>query len=117
MPYPYPFPVYQPAMRLVIAITKANPAVVTTSPNHQFVTGTIVRIYTYPANGMVQINQMTGPITVTGVNTFTIPIDTTNFDTFVVPGMPTANNTQATVVPIGELTGQLDAAVFNVLPY
>ena len=117
MPYPLPFPVYQPAMRLITAITQAHVASVTTSPNHQFVTGTIVRLYVYPVNGMEQINQQTGPITVTSPNTFTIPIDTTSYDAFVVPMNPTANNTESCVVPIGELNPQLNAAVQNVLPY
>ncbi len=117
MAYPIPFPTYQPAMRLITAITNANPASVTTSPDHQYVTGTIVRLHVYPANGMVQANNQTGTIIVTGVNTFTITLDTTNYDTFVVPGMPTANNTLACCVPIGEVNELLTAATRNRLPY
>lgn len=117
MPYPLTFPIYQPAMRIITAITQGNPAQVTTSPNHQYKTGLIVRIYVYPVNGMEQINQQTGAITVTGLNTFTIPIDTTNYDPFVAPGMPTANNDEACVVPIGEVNELTSLAVQNVLPY
>lgn len=117
MAYPIPFPVYQPAMRLLVAVTNGFPAVVTTSPDHQYSTGTIVRLHVYPANGMVQANNQTGTITVTGANTFTINIDTTHYDTFVVPVLPTANNTQACVVPIGEVNETLKAATQNVLPY
>lgn len=117
MAYPIPFPVYQPAMRLITAITNGNPAVVTTSPDHQYITGAIVRLHVYPANGMVQANNQTGAITVTGANTFTIDLDTTLFDVFSVPVGPTANNTQACVVPIGEVNESLKSATFNRLPY
>jgi len=117
MAYPIPFPTFQPAMRLITAITLGNPVEVTTAPDHQYFTGTIVRLYVYPANGMVQVNKAAGAITVTGVNTFTMDLDTSNFNTFIVPVAPTANNTQACVVPIGEVTELLKAAVQNVLPY
>ena len=115
--YPLAFPIFQPAMRLITAIQRGAITTVTTSPNHQYVSGTIVRFHIYPANGMPQLNQMTGAITVTGVNTFTVPIDSTNFDPFVVPAMPTANNTEACVVPIGEVNELLKAAVQNILPF
>lgn len=117
MAYPIPFPTFQPAMRLITNITRANPAVVTTSPDHQYKNGTIVRIYVYTANGMEQINQQTGAITILSANTFSIPIDSTQYSIFIAPGMPTANNDQACVVPIGELNETLKAAVQNVLPY
>lgn len=117
MAYPIPFPTFQPAMRLITAITRANRATVTTSPDHQYETGTIVRLHVYPANGMVQANNLTGTIIVTGDDTFTIDINTTHFDTFVVPPMPTANNTLSCCVPIGEVNELLRAALQNVLPY
>lgn len=114
-------PVYKPAMRVITAITKANPAVVTTSFDHGYITGTIVRIDIPPtevgatAVGMPQINQLFGPITVLSPSTFSIPIDTTNFDAFVGPSLTYTQYAQA--VPIGEANDILTAAVQNVLPY
>lgn len=79
------FPVYQPAMRIISSITNADPAVVTTTFNHQYQSGLIVRLNVPLGYGMQQANQLYGPIMVTGDTTFTIDIDTTFFDPLVVP--------------------------------
>lgn len=110
-------PVYQPAMRVIIAITNAAIAQVTTSIPHQYISGTIVRIDVPKGFGMVQINQQFGPITVTGDTTFTIPINTQQYDAFILPSRIPESYNNAQAVPIGELNGQLTAAVQNVLPY
>jgi hypothetical protein len=111
-------PIFQPAMRIITAITNANPAQVTTSFAHLYITGTIVRLDIPPADGMQQANGLTGSITVTGATTFTIPIDTTTFDAFSIPVSPLPQtNTCAMVVPIGEVSAILTAAVQNTLPH
>lgn len=110
----YPFPVYQPAMRIVTGITNGFPCVVTTSFNHQYLTGTIIRIDIPRFFGMQQINQQFGPIEVLSDTTFSMPINTTYFDAFSVP---MGNEQYAQSVPIGEITEILTAAVQNVLPY
>lgn len=116
--YANPYPVFQPAMRLIASITQANPAVITTTFAHQYVSGTIIRLDLPPAVGMPQANQFTGPITVTGTTTFTIPLNTTTFTPFVLPEDPLPQvNTCAQVVPIGEISSILTAATMNVLPY
>lgn len=113
-------PVFAPAMRIVSNITNANPAVVTTTFAHNYISGNIVRIDmpTNPYNlanfGMDQINGQFAPIVVTGPTTFTIAIDTTLYTPFSTPSF-TFNYPQ--VVPIAELSSQLTAAVQNVLPY
>lgn len=78
-------PVFQRAMRIISTITNANPAVVTTTFDHQYLTGLIVRLNIPRGYGMTQANRLYGPIVVTGATTFTIDIDTTHFDTFIVP--------------------------------
>lgn len=105
-------PTFQPAMRIVTAITNANPAAVTTSFDHDYVTGTIVRLIIPDGFGMLQADGLFSDITVTGLDTFTIDIDTTKFDTFAVPG---SNVQYAQVVPIGEISSTLAAAFTNVL--
>lgn len=123
--YPQQFPTYQPAMRLVTNITNAFPAVVTTSFAHQYLSGTQIRLDVPFANGMYQMDQQFGPITVLSPTTFSIPIDSTQFDVFVIPSNPIpsipsnpiSNYSEACCVPIGELNSQLTAAVQNVLPY
>jgi len=111
-------PIFQPAMRLIAAITNSNPAVVTTTFRHQYVDGTIVRLDIPQADGMQQANGLFAPIIVLSDTTFSIAIDTTNFDAFSIPmDPPPYVNTCAMVVPIGEVATTLQAAVRNVLPF
>ena len=112
------FPTYLPAMRIITAITNANPALVTTSFAHNYVTGEIVRMSVpyehgdYPW-GMNEIDGMQGTIAVINATQFNIDIDTTLFEPFVTPaGSPTQ---RPYVVPIGEINSTLAAAVRNVL--
>jgi hypothetical protein len=112
------YPVFQPAMRLIAAITQSNPMVVTTTFNHQYNSGVIIRLDLPSAVGMQQANQQFAPITVTGLTTFSMPIDSTNYSAFSIPPTPPPQvNTCAQAVPIGEITPLLNSAVQNVLPY
>lgn len=112
MCYSNPSPTFQPAMRIIQSITKANPAVITTTFDHDYITGEIVRLGIPSGFGMVQADQKTGTITVTSSTTFSIDIDTTSYDAFVDPG----GDQCAQVIPIGEVNSILRAAVKNVLP-
>lgn len=110
-------PVFGPAMRLIASITNSFPALVTTTFDHGYITGTIIRLDIPVADGMQQANQFTGPITVTSPTAFTILLDTTYFDVFSIPVDPIPDvNTCAQVVPIGEVSSLLTAAVQNILP-
>lgn len=108
-------PIFQPAMRIIDSITNSFPAVVTTTFDHQYITGTIVRLDIPLGFGMHQANQQTGPIEVTGSTTFTIAIDTTFYDPFSAPATWPLEAQQAQVVPIGEVNETLKAATVNVL--
>lgn len=76
-------PIFQRAMRVISSITNANPAVITTTTNHQYVSGMIMRLNIPKGFGMQQANQLYAPITVTGNTTFSIDIDTTQMDKFL----------------------------------
>lgn len=115
--YANPTPIFQPAMRLISAITQSNPAVVTTTFDNQYKTGTIVRLDIPPACGMQQANQLTGAISVINSTSFAINIDTTLFDAFVVPTFVPHVNSAAQCVPIGEVNETLKAATQNILPF
>lgn len=121
MPYFYanPFPTFQQAYRLITNITNANPAVVTTSFDHQYLDGLIVRLVVNNPYGMVNANGLTGTITVLTPTTFSIDIDTTTFNPFTYPGPtpPIGTRTPAQVVPVGEINSILYNAVHNALPY
>ena len=122
--YAVPFPMFQRSMRNILSITQAHEALVTTTfdgttpGNHQYATGLIVRLIIPDGFGMVQANQLYGPITVVNDTQFTIPIDTTQMDPFVVPDeYPGDYLTPAQVVPIGEVNSILTMATQNTLPY
>jgi hypothetical protein len=108
-------PAFQPAMRLISAISNANPATVTTTFNHNYITGTIVRLDIPQVDGMAPLDGQLFPITVTSLTAFTIPIDTTNFGAFSIPMVPPHITTAAQVVPVGEISSTLAAATVNVL--
>lgn len=111
-------PIFQPAMRLVAAISNSNPAVVTTSFAHLYQTGLVVRLDIPFACGMQEVNHQVSDITVISATTFTFNnTDSTNYSTFSVPVLANpAINTCACVVPVGEVNDQLYQAVRNVLP-
>jgi hypothetical protein len=114
--YAYRFPTFQPAMRLVTAITRAFPAQVTTSFEHDYLTGLIVRLVVPDGYGMVQANGLIGTIEVNSTTTFLIDIDTSYFDPFVIPPDPSPMViTVAQVIPVGEVNSQLIQATRNVL--
>ena len=113
--YANPFPVFQPAYRLITAITNAFPANVTTSFDHQYKDGTIIRLDIPPGFGMDEANQLFGSIIVTSPTTFDIDIDTRLFTPFVVPAVAIPACPQC--VPIGEDNDTLKAATVNRLPY
>ena len=110
-------------MRVITAITNADPVQITTQYPHLYSNGLIVRIIVPEDDGMSQINQLTGVVTVTGDSTFTLPINTLEFDAFVIPEDPDDPGTPppqaqicAFVVPIGEQNDLLSLATRNVLP-
>lgn len=107
-------PPFKPAMRLVTAITNANPALVTTNIPHLYSSGIIGRLYVPQDFGMYQADQLFGAITVVNDTQFTIAIDTSTFDAFMNPG--TNLQKTAMVVPIGEITSYTYAPKNNTLP-
>jgi hypothetical protein len=108
-------PTFQPAMRIVTNITQTYPAQVTTSFDHDYRTGLIVRLYVPDGFGMVQIDKQFGAITVTGNTTFTIALDATEYDAFTTPVSYPESYQSATCVPIGEVNETLLSATQNVL--
>jgi len=78
-------PVFKPAMRIISNITNSLPAQVTTTFDHGYSDGLVIRLMVPNGYGMIQANQLFGSITVTGITTFNIDIDTRYFSTFIVP--------------------------------
>lgn len=117
-------PTFQPAMRVIVSITNTDPVIITTMYEHQYHDGLIVRIDIPSDDGMQELNQKTGTVTVIDANSFSLPINTIFFEPFVIPEDPDNPGTPppqaqicAMVVPIGEDNTILNQATRNVLPY
>jgi hypothetical protein len=100
-------PIFQRAMRVISSITNAYPAVVTTTTDHQYITGMIIRLNIPKGFGMQQANQKFGKIIVTGDTTFSIDIDTTGMDQFL--SLISLGNTNGS----GNISGTIST---NVVP-
>jgi len=110
-------PTFQPAMRIISTITQAYPATVTTTFDHDYESGLIVRIKVPTGFGMTQLNKFKGQVTVTSATQFTIDIDTRTYDAFAVPATSPEDKQYGQVVPVAEENSQLTSATRNVLPY
>jgi len=115
-------PMFQRQMMNILSITNGFPATVVTTfdgtnpGNNQYNSGLIVRLRIPKGWGMVQADQLEGPITVIDSATFSIPIDTTNMDPFVVPAYdPGHFGTPPQVAPVGEVNDILTEATQNIL--
>jgi hypothetical protein len=122
-------PMYQPAMRPIVAIGNGNPTVITTGTvdavgvvtllDHLYINGTLLRVDVPDVDGMSEINGLIGEVTVIDATSFEISIDSDQFSAFSIPADadPTYNPhvcTCAFVVPVGENNAQLTAAVHNI---
>lgn len=116
--YADPSPAFQPAMRLISSVTQGYPTTVTTTFDHDYTSGIIVRVEIPRADGMEQLDGFVGMITVTGTDTFTLDVDSTNFQPFAIPASPFPPwaNTCAMIIPIGENNSMVTEATRNTLP-
>lgn len=117
-------PIFQPAMRIIESITPNNVMqgivlIITTTFDHGYKDGLIVRLVIPLGFGMVQVNGLTSAVVVTASNQFLFFIDEIiPLDSFVQPIAPAYRAAQrAQVVPVGEVNASLASATQNVLPF
>ncbi len=115
-----PNPLFYPPERTISKITQAAQAVVTTTVDHQYVVGQLVRFLVPAEFGMTEISGLTGSVVAVTQATFTVNIDTTGFTAFAFPLSAVSPFTPAQVIPFAETTNAaisnpnlLDDAVFN----
>jgi len=110
-------PAFKPARKNIASITNASQALVVTTSDHEYLTGTVVRLIIPFKRGMQEANQLTGKITVVDATSFTIDIDTSLMDTFITvlsPALSPNLDICAQVNPIGESNEMLSAATERV---
>jgi len=93
---------FHPKKRTIVAISQANPGIVTTSVDHLFETGQKVRLNIPSDCGMEQLSGQLVTVTRIDAGTFSIGVDTTGYDPFLFPEYDDAPFTHAEVIPIGE---------------
>lgn len=112
---------YAPRRRFLTAVTQAGSAVCTTSVDHGYSVGEVVRFNVATEYGMSQMNGLQGEITAVTASTFTVDVDSTAFTAFAFPTSAQAAGgvTQAHVELIGALgAGNVFTdAVDNVASY
>jgi len=108
-------PTYQPAMRIISTISNADPMVVTTSFDHDYSSGLIVRLILADGYTMKEANNLIGVITVLTSDTFSLPFDSTYFTTFASPVSFPDTYQRAQVIPVGEQGYLYESATQNVL--
>lgn len=106
---------FLPSSNIVIAITRANPGIVTTSSDHGYLTGLFVRIVCPISIGMNEVLNDVFKITVLTPTTFSIETDTSNFTSFAV----SSSSQSCQVIPVGnESPGLLESEqnAGNIIP-
>lgn len=86
----------------IVSITKASPAVVTTSTNHGLASGDVVLfngLYQSTTTGMPQIATLPFTVTVTGATTFTIPWNTNQSNYTALSGSPVGSTVKKVLYP------------------
>ncbi len=86
----------------ISGITKANPAVVTTTTAHGYASGDVViftGLYQSATTGMPQISDIPFTVTVTGATTFTIPWNTNQSNYTALSGSPTGAYVKKVLYP------------------
>lgn len=99
----------------ISGITKANPAVVTTTANHGLASGDVVvfqGLYQSSTTGMPQINGIPFTVTVTGATTFTIPWNTNQSNYTALSGSPSTATVKKVLYPYLYFPG--DAFISNI---
>jgi len=98
---------FTPVRTIVSNITNANPAVVTTSSNHELTRGMVVRLNIPRAYGMTELNRKLFVVTVLSATTFSLQtteypsaqnVNSVSFVPFVTPS---SVGVQPECVPVG----------------
>lgn len=93
------YSIFEPQRKLISSLTNAVNAVVTTTTNHGFETGMVVRIIVPKTYGMEIYNQTY--IEVLSLTSFRTQLDTSGIDPFAAPSLyPPVAFTPAQTVPI-----------------
>ena len=98
-------PAFYPRRRFIVNISQAASAVVTTSVQHGYTVGQVVRMNVPAAFGMIEMNNIQATVTAITASTFTLDVDSSAFTAFSFALPADVPFSFATVTPSGENTG------------
>lgn len=98
-------PLFYPRRRFIANITRAAAANVLTTIPHGYVNGQLVRFAIPSVSSMIELDGLSGVVTVVDANNFTVNIDTSTFTAFTFPTAAQMPASFPLVVPVGEDTG------------
>ncbi len=91
---------YKPSRFVISAITLGSTTLVTTTADHNYVVGQLVRLIIPNANGTYQLNEQSGyVISIPAVTQVTIDIDSSTYNLF----QTSSNPTQPQILAIGNI--------------
>lgn len=112
-------PYWYPSSRRIVNITKASPAVITTSVDSAYVAGQSIRLVVPSQFGMTQADGLLVNVISVNGGAVTVALDSTGFTAFTFPLAAAYPFTPAQTIPVGEETDQfsnpnlLDDATIN----
>ncbi len=86
-------------VQTIASVTQANPCVVTTVNDHEYVAGMMVTFFIPTAFGMVQLNNQNVQVLSLTSDTLTINLDSTGFTPFAYPSPLPSAYTPPSVIP------------------
>jgi len=93
---------FYPKWRYISKITAANPAVITTTVDHGYVAGQLIRLRVPSEFGMTQMDNLVGTVVSVTDSTITTDINSSAFTAFAWPLTAAGAFTPAQVIPFGE---------------
>lgn len=101
---------YAPRLYFISALSEGVSTIVTTSVNHDFVVGQLIRLLIPPTYGASQLNGQQGYVTsIPAANQVVVNINSTQANAFIPT--PTYGPTQPQIVPIGDInTGTINSS-------
>ncbi len=94
-------PIYYPAHRVIVDISAASAAVVTTSVDHDYTVGQEIRMSVPAGSSMIEMDGLLGTVTAVSASTFTVDVDSSAFTAFTFPLPAEVPFTPALAVPVG----------------
>ena len=111
---------FSPPRVAISAITQANPCVVTTTSNHNLITGGVVRVHVPNNFGMTPLNQNIYSVTVLSPTSFSlqttqvpsaINVNSTSFPAFTTPSNPQFT---AEIISVGSGPTQISNVAWQI---